>query len=305
MLLMLNLFYTLGAGVPGCQEAGATKQSDPMPVLRDTAANETYRIPFRLSDTKHLLVRAKINGKGPFLFLLDTGAPAVYVAGDTAKQIGLTAGKNGWANAARLEVEGGAVVENLPVRLDDPTQLKGMNSLGLEGAHLDGIIGYNLLARFVLDIDVSRLRMIWTRQTTLPTDVPDLQAMLLGKPITLPKSMAQMDSMASMMPKLMAKLKTETVARGFVGLELQPDKPAGRVQVARVLADSPASRAGLQAGDVVEMAGVGTNLLQAVAHNADMVRLTREFVADTPLRLQIRRGGTTRTLTVRALMGGL
>ena len=297
MFLTLVWLCAFGGGPMRVQDAGAA--------IRDTAARETYRVPFRLSETKHLLVRAKINGKGPFLFLVDTGAPAVYVAGDTAKQIGLTAGKNGWANVARLEVEGGASVENLPVRMDDPTQLKGMNALGLEGAHLDGILGYNLLARFAMDIDVSRLRMIWTRQAILPDDAPDLQAITGGKPVTLPKSMAQMDNMAGMMPKLMAKLKSETVARGFVGMELLPDKPGGRVQVARALADSPASRAGLQAGDVIEMAAMGTNPLQTVPRNADLLRLARELVAATPLRLQIRRNGATRTLTVRAGTGGL
>lgn len=305
MFLMLYWLCAFGVGLPRVQDADAAKAANSNSTIRDTAARDAYRVPFRLSDTKHLLVRAKINGKGPFLFIIDTGAPAVYVAGDTAKQIGLTAGKNGWANAARIEVEGGATVENLPVRLDDPTQLKGMNALGLEGAHLDGILGYNLLARFAMDIDVSRLRMIWTRQATLPDDAPDLQAITGGKPVTLPKSMAQMDSMAGMMPKLMAKLKSETVARGFVGIELLPDKQGTRVQVARVLADSPASRAGLQAGDVIEMAGMGTNPLQSVPHAADLLRLTREMVADTPLRLQIRRGNATQILTVRAGTGGL
>ena len=98
------------------------------------------------------------------------------------------------------------------------------------------------------------------------------------------------------MPKLMAKLKSETVARGFVGMELLPDKPGGRVQVARVLADSPRFPAGLQAGDVIETAGNGNEPAQTVPHNADLLRLTRELVADTPLRLQIRRGGSDANL---------
>jgi hypothetical protein len=34
----------------------------------------TLEIPYKLTDTKHVLVRAKINGKGPFNLILDTGA---------------------------------------------------------------------------------------------------------------------------------------------------------------------------------------------------------------------------------------
>ena len=33
---------------------------------------ETYQVPYRLTDTQHILVRAKINGQGPFNFIVDT-----------------------------------------------------------------------------------------------------------------------------------------------------------------------------------------------------------------------------------------
>src|SRR5262249_26154942 len=41
---------------------------------------KSYQVPYRLTATKHVLVRAKINGKGPFHFILDTGAPALFVS---------------------------------------------------------------------------------------------------------------------------------------------------------------------------------------------------------------------------------
>jgi hypothetical protein len=44
------------------------------------AEAKTYQVPYRLTVPKHILVRAKINGKGPFNFLLDTGAPALFVS---------------------------------------------------------------------------------------------------------------------------------------------------------------------------------------------------------------------------------
>ena len=37
-------------------------------------AAKPIEVPYRLTVPKHVLVRAKINGKGPFNFILDTGA---------------------------------------------------------------------------------------------------------------------------------------------------------------------------------------------------------------------------------------
>lgn len=39
----------------------------------DPRVGRSYRVPYRLTDTNHLLVRVRIDGKGPFNFLVDTG----------------------------------------------------------------------------------------------------------------------------------------------------------------------------------------------------------------------------------------
>ena len=54
---------------PRVQDADAAESGGREPGNTRRNGAETYRVPFRLSDTKHLLVRAKINGKGPFLSL--------------------------------------------------------------------------------------------------------------------------------------------------------------------------------------------------------------------------------------------
>ena len=48
-----------------------------------------FQVPYRLTDTNHFLVRVRLNGKGPFNFLVDSGAPALFIATETAKKIGL------------------------------------------------------------------------------------------------------------------------------------------------------------------------------------------------------------------------
>jgi hypothetical protein len=314
-------------GLPG---PAAVKQADripPAPTL------PTFRIPYRLTDIKHILVRAKINGKGPFNFIVDTGAPAVFVAKEVAAQIGLTAKPDGWATVKRLEIEGGAQVEQIQVRLDDPMQLTGINALGLAGTRIDGIFGYNLLARFRLEIDLTQPKMTWTRVNTPPDTTPVMQPITGGKPYTPPKSMAQMESMAKMATALLGKMKSETELRGFVGIELAaesapvktpiiigresteregakpPSEPAQNtpdaVNIARVLQGSPAARAGLLAGDVARSAAVGAADLQAVHRIADVMRLARTLAAGDVLHIQVQRGIQTLDFRVRATKGGL
>ena len=127
-------------------------------------AGKSYQVPYRLTDTNHFLVRVRINGKGPFNFLVDTGAPALYVATETAKKIGLKPDDDDfWTPVDRLEFEGGAVLRDVKARVEDPFQLVGMNALGLPGASIDGILGFTILARFRLEIDPTQDRMTWTR----------------------------------------------------------------------------------------------------------------------------------------------
>ena len=50
---------------------------------------KTYQVPYRMTNFNHFMVRAKINGQGPFNFIVDTGAPAMFIATKPAEQIGL------------------------------------------------------------------------------------------------------------------------------------------------------------------------------------------------------------------------
>ena len=79
--------YLLAAGLLG---AGLSPRSGPPTSPRKTPpkAATTYEVPYRLTDTKHVLVRVKINGKGPFNFILDTGAPALFMTEAVAKKAG-------------------------------------------------------------------------------------------------------------------------------------------------------------------------------------------------------------------------
>src|SRR2546423_15134905 len=85
-------------------------------------------VPYRLTDTHHTLVRVKINGKGPFNFVVDTGCPVFLIAEPVGKKIGLKVEK-GWSTLDKLELEGGLELTKVKARVETPFQIEGMNGM--------------------------------------------------------------------------------------------------------------------------------------------------------------------------------
>jgi hypothetical protein len=227
------------------------------PRARDSQINRSFQVPYRLTDTNHFLVRVRINGKGPFNFLVDSGAPALFIATETAKKVGLKPDRaDFWTRVDRLDLEGGARLDDVKARVDDPFQLVGMNALGLPGASIDGILGFTILARFRLEIDLTKDRMTWTRLNHEPRDPPvpnhkpgDDGAAPLGV-----QAMSVLGSLAKGLAFVMGKQPAEERhPRGFLGLEWSEKVESGRkqVEVQGVLKDSPAAHAGLEPGDCI------------------------------------------------------
>ncbi|MCS6850505.1 MAG: PDZ domain-containing protein [Gemmataceae bacterium] len=245
---------------------------------------DTYQVPYRLTETKHVLVRVKINGHGPFHFLIDTGAPALFVATAVGKKVGVAPDTRGWATFKRFEIEGGVVIENARGRLDDPFQLEGMNKLGLAGVELHGVIGYNLLARYKLEFDFTRPTMTWTRLQYEPPE-----------PTGLGRASAGLEGIALLVRMLSGLLardtKVEIKPRGLLGMELE--ETAEGVWVRAVLANGPADRAGLKSGDrLVAVRG------RAVARVGDVHRRLASVGPDEDVSLTLVRQGKAMTLTV-------
>ncbi len=132
------------------------------PVSSRASTPATHRVFYRLTDSSHLLVRVKLNGRGPFNFIIDTGAPALVLGPDVARRAGVGPVKNGWGTFNTLEVEGGARLNRVAARVEEIPQLRAMNAMGLPGAHLDGVLGYNVLAPFRIEIDLTQPVMTWT-----------------------------------------------------------------------------------------------------------------------------------------------
>ena len=74
MLAAAALALTLSAAISAHSEGGA---GPPAPAA-DPQIGRSFQVPYRLTDTNHFLVRARINGKGPFNFLVDSGAGRLF-----------------------------------------------------------------------------------------------------------------------------------------------------------------------------------------------------------------------------------
>lgn len=235
----------------------------------------TYQVPYRLTDTKHVLVRAKINGKGPYNFIVDTGAPALFVATAIAKKAGVEPDEKGWGSCDRFEIEGGIVIEKARGKVADPFQLEGMNKLGLAGAELHGVIGYNLLARYRVTFDFSKDKLAWTK---VDFDPPEPKG-VGGKDAGVDALGGLVKVMATLLGQ---QLERETRFRGFAGIELA--EKDGAVVIAAVLPDSPAALAKLKPGDrIATIGGKQTNKPEEV------LRLVRGHAAGETIELGVSR----------------
>ena len=247
----LGLVLTLAVAFAFDPPRGA----DPPAKVKDPQIGQSFQVPYRLTDTNHFLVRVRVNGKGPFNFLVDSGAPALYVATETAKKVGLKPEPaEFWTRVEKLEFEGGARLSDLKARVEDPFQLIGMNALGLPGASIDGILGFTILARFKLEIDLTKDRMTWTRLDHEPRDPPAPRGKpgeAGGEPLGV-SAMKTLGSVAKGLAFVLGKQpEEEQRPRGFLGLEWIEKVEASRrqVEVCGVLKGSPASSSGLQPGD--------------------------------------------------------
>jgi hypothetical protein len=265
--------------------APAIRAAEPL-----TTAAKTYQVPYRLTSTNHILVRVKINGKGPYHFIVDTGAPALFVSTAVCRKLGVQPDKHGWGTFERFAIEGGVVVKNARGRVEDPFQLAGMNSLGLAGAELHGVIGYSLLARFRLEFDFTKDKMGWTPLDFEPPTPRGMDG----------QAMPAMEIIGGIMKMLGALLgkkpEPEIVPRGFLGIGLEEKDHVLRIET--VLAGSPAAKAGLRTGDCIERFQD-----KPVASLAELHRLAANLAPNEIVALTIARGGQTQTLQIKAGKG--
>lgn len=193
-------------------------------------------VPFELIKTQHMVVNVKVNGKGPFRLVFDTGAPDSLVSNKIYKEAELTAkggglplfGARGAAKIKSLEM-GDLKAENISTMVMDHPTVQAIASFA---GPLEGIIGFTFYSRYKLSIDYEKKEMTFEPNNYEPGDV--MQALV--KKLSAPKSVREA-------PRILAP-------SALVGIRVAKEKEdeAG-VTVKDVLADSAAAQAGFKVGD--------------------------------------------------------
>jgi hypothetical protein len=133
-------------------------------VAAKAAPDSTRTIGIEVLDDKLVLVRVRVNGDGPHLFLLDTGGASTVVSDTLARQLGLIP-----AGRHRIDTMSGSRTVGL-TRVDE-LRLGGETFTGIEvlwmdlanlrarDARIQGVIGQDLLRTrsFLLDYVARRL----------------------------------------------------------------------------------------------------------------------------------------------------
>lgn len=229
--LALLLILLLWAA-PAAAQAPPRPKDDP-PVV----------VSFELLRTRHMAVNIKVNGKGPYRVLFDTGAPMSVLTSKVAREAGLVQGKpkpslslfgstGGPVTAKTLDL-GGLQARDVPlVVMDHPT----VKELALLVGPLEGIIGFPFFARYRLTMDYKERKLTFVPSGYEPPDV--LQAM-----------MAEVEGlMGGPGKKPTTRILSPAAQWGFVVTKDKDDDDPG-VTVKEVLPGSAADRAGLKPGD--------------------------------------------------------
>jgi hypothetical protein len=238
-------------------------------------AERPVTVPFELLKTRHMAIQVKLNGKGPYRLIFDTGAPFNVINNRIAKDSGVLdpkAKKSGmmmFGMAGQQVVKefetGGAKLEKVPVMvMDHPTV--GMISQVL--GPVDGIVGFPFFARYRMTIDYQK------KELTL-----------------VPNGYKPADFLESMMTKMLAGPPKEPAViapAGVWGLEVDKeadDEDAG-VRVKEVLKGGAADAAGLKAGDrLLTIDGRWTDTVTDTFAAASVVKPGRE------VEVVVKRGG--------------
>lgn len=253
---------------------------------KEKAEPKAVTVPFELLKTKHMTVEIKVNGKGPYRVIFDTGAPVTVLNNKIAKEAGLLKdvkkpvfslfGAAGQVKAESLSV-GGLETKDVPVVvMDHPTVAAISKVLG----PIDGIVGFPFFARYRMTLDYEAKTMTFTPNGFEPPDV--MQALM---------------TMLTVRDKPAKRVIAPAAQWGIVVEKAAGDDNAG-VTIKEVLPGSASATAGLKAGDrLLSLDGRWTDTVNECYGAAATVK------AGTAVKVVIKRGDKEMELTVKPAAG--
>ena len=195
---------------------------------------EPVHVPLEILKTGHIVVSVKVNDKGPYRLLFDTGAPVTLISSKIATEakvikpsLGFALfGAGGQANIESLELGNLKTQNNSVIVMDHPT----IKVLSKFFGPIEGIIGFSTYSRYKLTIDYKNSSISF-----------------------FPNGYIPQDTIKAMMDRLMANNKTrETLcSKGVWGFEVQKleTDTAEGLDIISVVPNSVMAKAGLKKGD--------------------------------------------------------
>lgn len=247
-------------------------------------ATKAVIVPFELLKSKHIAVQVKINGKGPYRLIFDTGAPFTLVNTRVARDSGMVAGNampawyalfNQMAPAKIKTFEiGGVKLENSSAAImDHPTVELISKALG----PIEGLVGFPFFANYRMSIDYQ------AKQLTLSPSG-----------YKAPDSAETLHAVASalMRDSTSPRMLIPAAQWGFLPAKDEKDNKPG-VVIGEVMPDTAAAEAGLKKGDrLVTLDGRWTDSPADVFHAASYIK------PGTAARAQVLRDGKEITITI-------
>ncbi len=241
-------------------------------------------VPFELLKTKHITIDVKVNGKGPYRVIFDTGAPMTVLNGKLAKEAGLPKGGGLFggrpAEVKTLEV-GDLKAEKLPVIVMDHPLIELMSKEKDIGP-LYGIVGFPFFARYKMTIDYKAKQLTFAPNGFDPPDVlKEMEAVVEGL----------------LSGKQVPQVLAAAAQWGLAAEKAQDDEDAG-VTIKEVLPGGAAAAAGLKAGDrLLTLDGRWTDSI------ADLYAAAGHVKAGTAVKVVVMRDKKEMTFTVKPTAG--
>jgi membrane-associated protease RseP (regulator of RpoE activity) len=257
------------------------------PLRAEKPAANPVTVPFDLLLTKHMVIQIKINGKGPYRVIFDTGAPVSLINSRTALATAVLPksapkpafslfGPAAQTTIKKLEIAG-LVAQSVPVIvMDHPTVEALSQALG----PVEGILGFPFFARYKMSLDYQAKQLTFAPSGFEPADI--LQNLV--------------DSLLTR-DKPPARLLVPSALWGFSVDKRNDDERSG-VAITEVLAGSAAAEAGLQAGDrLLSVDGRWTDSVADCYVAASYVKAGMEIC------VVVERNGMERELSVKPVAG--
>jgi membrane-associated protease RseP (regulator of RpoE activity) len=274
----LTLLATLALAL--APSGGAPPSASPTKAKAETRGKGKVVVPFELLASDHIVVRARVNGEGPYRMIFDLGAPITLLSTRAAEASGVV--KKGTARpflfGARGEERAEAMAlgdlnaTGVPVVVFDHPTLRLLGAL--LGRRLDGIIGFTFYARYRTTIDYAARELTFEPVDFAQPDLlKDLAARLAGPKVARRRVLA---------PGALFGITPGEPAEGGAGMT-----------VAAVAGGSPAAAAGIRPGDLLtSLNGRWTTSV------ADVYASSSSDTPGQPVEAVVVRDGKEHTLTV-------